>query len=429
MDEPERPIARPVSAEVRIRISRLLGEATGAARSIEDPKSKALALAAIARALAASDPHIAAQLLDEAERGLARWITESEDSEGTTLSKARALTDLAMALAKAAPDRAARLIDEAERLASSIDDKTHKADALKMVTEALTDLAMALAKPAPDRAARLLDDAERLASSISDPEVEAQLVFFAGDPDSRERLWWSAPIKKSKAAALAAVARALAATNPDRAAWLCDHAGRLAYSIHDKTYEADARTVVAEALADLAKALTKAAPDRATRLIDDAERLVHFFVDENFFVDERARDSALQKVTMALAEADPDRAERLALRALALLSFGGWQRMLALAEIGGALATDPNRTRSLVSGARSIREQKDFDYKGGEGWTEKDKAEALAAAAEALTTTAPDLAARFLDDAERLASSIAQDTGYQKATALAAVAAAWGKGW
>ena len=78
----------------------------------------------------------------------------------------------------------------------------------------------------PARAARLLADAERIANSITD--------------------------ESSKASALSGIAKALAATDPDRAA---AHEPNIANSITDESTKASALSGIAKALA--------ADPDRA----------------------------------------------------------------------------------------------------------------------------------------------------------------------
>lgn len=101
------------------------------------------------------------------------------------------------------PGRAARLFADAERAAQSITDEYWKAGTL-----------CDLAATDPDRAARLIADAERTARSFTDEDA--------------------------KASALAAVAKALAATDPDRAE-------RIAQSITDEYLKASALTNLARA--------------------------------------------------------------------------------------------------------------------------------------------------------------------------------------
>src|SRR5262249_35086855 len=106
------------------------------------------------------------------------------------------------------------------------------------------------------RATRLLTDAERIAKSITD--------------------------KYSKAKALREIAKALAATDPDRAE-------RFAKSITDNYSKA-------EALREIAKALAATDPDRAARLFTDAERIAKSITD-----DKRLKAGALGNVATAAA--------------------------------------------------------------------------------------------------------------------------------
>src|SRR6266542_2312513 len=115
----------------RARVTRLIGDAERIAQSITSERSKALALAEVAGALAATDP-------DRAER-IAQSITSWH-------SKELALTEFANALAATDPDRA-------ELIAQSIIDGRSRASAL-------VGVAGALAATDPDRA-------ERIAQSIT----------------------------------------------------------------------------------------------------------------------------------------------------------------------------------------------------------------------------------------------------------------------
>jgi hypothetical protein len=153
--------------DVRADGNAFLTDAERIAQSIDDDYWKARALAAIAGALAATDPDRAARLITAADRA-AQSLGE--------VSKPRALAAIAGALASTDPARAARLIAAADRAAQSITDEASRARALAAIAEAL-------AATDPDRA-------ERIARSIND--------------------------KRVKARALANIVGALAATDPDR---------------------------------------------------------------------------------------------------------------------------------------------------------------------------------------------------------------------
>ena len=258
------------------RAARLFTDAERIANSITNESSKAWALSGVAKALAATDPDRAARLLADAER-IANSITDES-------SKASALSDIAEALAATDPDRA-------ERIANSITDESAKASALRGIAEAL-------AATDPDRA-------ERIANSITSEYCEG-----IGAERHREGAGRHRPRPRrthrqlhhrraAKASALSDIAKALAATDPDRAARLLADAERIANSITDESSKASALSGIAEALA-------ATDPDRAARLLADAERIA------NSITDEYSKASALSDIAQALAATDPDRAERIA---------------------------------------------------------------------------------------------------------------------
>jgi len=96
------------------------------------------------------------------------------------------------------------------------------------------------------RAARLIGDAERIAQSITNKYwkasalAEVATALAATDPDRAERIARSITSESSKATALAEVAAALAATDPDRAE-------RIARAITDEFWKARALVMIAEA--------------------------------------------------------------------------------------------------------------------------------------------------------------------------------------
>jgi hypothetical protein len=199
------------------------------------------------------------------------------------------------------------------------------------------------------QAARLLTDAERIANSI--------------------------PGKFLKEDALRDIARALAATDPDRAE-------RIANSITDEYRKAGAVPYVAAALA-------ATDPDRAERIANS--------------ITGAWKENTLLYVAAALAATDPDRAERIA-------SFGinnESRKAAALSSVATALAaTEPDRAERI---ARSINNK-------------SRKAVALSSVATALAATDPGRAARLLTDAEHIANSVTKKSS--KVSALIYVAQA-----
>jgi len=269
----------------RARVARLITDAERIARSITSESSKATALAEVAAALAATDP-------DRAER-IARSITNE-------YFKAKVLAEVAAALAATDPDRA-------EHTARSIVGESYEVSALANLAKALaaTDpprahlsgnpglrvwrlramvaaivivvfsillswqfgLTLAVIVVIADiiyrsrrgysrhgtarltgaqRAARLIGDAERIAQSITNKYwkasalAEVATALAATDPDRAERIARSITSESSKATALAEVAAALAATDPDRAE-------RIARAITDEFWKARALVMIAEA--------------------------------------------------------------------------------------------------------------------------------------------------------------------------------------
>jgi hypothetical protein len=231
----------------------------------------------------------------------------------------------------------------------------------------------------------------------------------------------------AKAQALAAIARALAPVDPDRAARLAVDADRVAQALTRDGPRGDAVAAVAgplatvdpdraersarsltkesakaRALAAVARSLAPVDPDRAARLIADAERLAESVTDPV------QKASGLAGVADGLAVIDPDRAEQVARSAgeptqmtLALVSIA---RSVAAADPDWAarLIADAERLTQAISGATF-------------------RAPAVAAVARELSGSDDDRAARLIVDAERLAQSIPDPNG--KGAALAAVAA------
>ena len=185
----------------------------------------------------------------------------------------------------------------------------------------------------PSIAAEFVDaGAERLAQPIPDPAAKAAALaavaqrLAATDPDRAERLAQAIPSPSLRAPALAAIADAVAAADPDRNARITADAERLAQAIPGASLRAPA-------LAAIAKAMAATNQRRAARLIVDAERLAQAIPDPV------RKASALAAVVEGMAASDPDRAERLA---QAITDPSG--RAPALAAAAKALATaDPGR--------------------------------------------------------------------------------------
>jgi hypothetical protein len=284
-------------------------DALRAAYSITSEGAQARALAAVAEALAPTDPDRAARLVIDADR-----VAQSTPGENP---RAAAVAIVAGPLAAVDPDRA-------ERAAGSITGDGPKAQGLAAV-------AKVLAATDPDRAARLAADAEALAESIPQPSAKATALAAVAcgltptDSDRAERVAHSITDANPKALALATLAGDVAATDPDRAARLAADAERSSQSISGASLRAPA-------LAAVARATAATDPGRAERLIADAERLAQSIPDPN------GKASALAAVAEGLTATDLSHAERLAQSITTASS-----RALALAAVAKALATaDPD---------------------------------------------------------------------------------------
>ena len=278
-------VAAALAATDPDRATRLMAEADHIARSITDKSEKATALAEVAAALAATDP-------DRAER-IARSITNE-------YFKAKVLAEVAAALAATDPDRAehtarfivgesyevSALANLAKALAATDPPRAHLSGnpmlrvwRLRAMVAAIVIVAFSILVSwqfgltlavivviadiiyrsrrghsgrgtarltGAQRAARLIGDAERIAQSITNKYwkasalAEVAAALAATDPDRAERIARSITDKSEKATALAEVAAALAATDPDRA----EHIAR---SITDEFWKARALVMIAEA--------------------------------------------------------------------------------------------------------------------------------------------------------------------------------------
>ncbi|HZI76322.1 MAG TPA: TIR domain-containing protein, partial [Gemmatimonadales bacterium] len=253
------------------------------------------------------------------------------------------------------------------------------------------------------RAARLLADAERIAQSITpDPEKAGALADVASalaatDPDRAERIARSITIARD--GALASALRTLGVTDPDFVRRVTSGSAsadvyrmrRIVHSITSDFNKAEAR-----ALADIAGTLAAADPDRAERIA----RSITSYSD-------KAR--ALADIAGTLAATHPDHAARLLADAerIALSITSDSDKVRALADIAGTLAaTDPDRaeriaaeaervTQSVTGKSRIVRKLRSKKPFSGEG--------------VALADIASKLAATDPDRAERIARSIITD--------------------
>ena len=182
----------------RARATRILNDALRVAQSITDEGSKALALARVAGAMAATDPDRAARLITDAER-----VAQSITGE---YWKAEALASVAGAMAATDPDRAARLIADAERITQSITSKDFKTPPLVRSMPLVGSIAERIVLPI---SFSLDHKAEALASVAE--------AVAATDPDRAERLAQPITHEGSMAWVLIRIAKAVAATDPDRA--------------------------------------------------------------------------------------------------------------------------------------------------------------------------------------------------------------------
>jgi hypothetical protein len=117
----------------------------------------------------------------------------------------------------------------------------------------------------------------------------------AGQWDHAEQAARTITKPYSQARALTTVAKALAETDPNRAAALATDAEQTARTITDPNMQAQALTAVAGVLAETD-------PNRAAALATDAEQTARTITDPNM------QAQALTTVAKALAQTDPDRA-------------------------------------------------------------------------------------------------------------------------
>ena len=326
--------------------------------------------------------------------------------------------------------------EEARQARHEAERQARKEEARQILTAALRaaqatsdegSKAVALARVAEAAAAADPDRAERIARAITDEGSKAVALarvaeaVAAADPDRAERIAQVITSEGWKAVALARVAEAVAAADPDRAVRLTADAERAAQAITDEGWRA-------VALARVAEAVAAADPDRAVRLTADAERAAQAITDEGW------KAVALARVAEAVAAADPDRAERIA-RAIT----SDYPKAEALARVAeAAAAADPDRAERIARAITSGYREAEALARVAEAVAAADpdraeriaraitsnyqQAEALARVAEAAAAADPDRAVRLTADAERAARAIT--TNYPQAVALARVAEA-----
>ncbi len=420
------------------------------ARSLVYSESRVQALGELAVVMMDADRTRALGLLKEAERiarGRADW------------SQARALRGLCGYMARAGE------YDRAEQLARLPATDQYQA-------EALAEVALAVAAADPDRARLLADEVAHLASGVSDPlwtapveRLLASVAARAGDADRGEQLalgigrsWVQAAALRdvsailagsgqydraeqlaaritdatSRTGALAALVRAVAKSDPDRARTLANEAEQAASDPRDYTSRAE-----------IAAAIAAVDPDRARRLADEAERLARSAVDPG-------PRFPLAELAAILVTADPDRARRLADKAeqLARDEAHGWPHthLKELAEVlagagqyemteqvinvitaAGPRAEATNALAVALAGAgeqqRAEQLLETVSSNGPTGWTAEKYAVALAKAgeldhAEQLITTISDSRQRAAG-MRRISGVLARDGQYDRAERLA----------
>ena len=297
--EPPEPASPPSLPQAGV-----VTNALRAAHSITDNSAKAPALAAVAGAVALTDPDRARLLIADAQR-IAESIPNPRLREP--------------ALATVADGLATIDAPGAVRLAQSIPDPFSRAPALAAAAAALTATNRR-------RAVTLIAEAEDLAQSIPAAAQKATALaavaarLASADSDRAERLAQSVADPKLRAPALAVIAETLTASDTDRAARLTADAERVALSIPGASLRAPA-------LAAVARPLSALDPRRAVRLIADAEHLAQSIPGP------AQKASALAAVAGGLALTDAERAQRLAQSILSPNS-----RALALAAVARSIA-------------------------------------------------------------------------------------------
>ncbi len=363
-----------------------LGVATDVSMSAPPGTTRAAITQPMMSEARASARERAAQLLDEAEGAAASVISE--------LDKVGALSQVANALVALDPNRAARLFDDAELIAQAYDFRESSADTGELEKSAiLMSLANVLAATDPDRALRIAwSFPERSAAAKAIVLAKVTEVVAAINPDRAEQLAQSISLPDHKAPALAAVAVALKAADPDRSVRLSGEAERAAWSLLDEIARA-------KALARVAAVLAAADPFGAARLLDQAESTLHSHASDLH------KSSVLTEVARALAVLDTDRSLDLA----GSIQNKSDRNQIMLRTAETLASSNPDRALQVTYSISS----------------DQPRIEALCCIGKVVPTTDPDRAARLIADAERLAR--ATNDEYHRAIALVDVANAWGE--
>jgi hypothetical protein len=268
-------------------------------------------------------------------------------------------------------------------------------------------------------------DSRSETSNDPEPVRDGQLQQSRVLTDTLRGVWSIADVYW-KAYALARIADAVAAADPDRAAQLATDAERIAKSNTVRWQESVQCRVVetmaitdpdraeriarsitskgwrAHALARIAVAMAATDPERATQLAAEAKRKANW-------MGRPARKAVRSLVIEAMATIDPDRAERIA----GSLTDEYWKASALTSIAGTVAATDPDRAAHLATEAERI----------ARSLTDTERtASALARIAGTVAATDPDRAAHLATEAERIARSLT-DTK-EKASVLASIAEA-----
>ncbi len=292
-------------------------------------------LATMAARLAVSDPARSERLLNGVGPLWDRWTLV-------------AMAELAVAVAPSDPRRAKKVLNEAAS-------RAHQAG--KEKTKALADMATVVAPSDPRRAKHLIELAARMGKEDRHVGVhDAAMAAIALDLRLAERIASSAG-PRLNGRLLAEVARAAAATDPDRAM-------KIARSFKEPAE-------LAPLLADIAAKMATHKWSQADSLISEADHLARRIMDQ------RDHTVAMTSVIKALATRDPDRAVERA-KAIAKDTGRPWPTGVVAGAIGGA---QPERAERIATSIENDLE----------------RTAALAAAAEAMAAVDPERAERLCE--------------------------------
>ncbi|MFE5098148.1 caspase domain-containing protein [Streptomyces sp. NPDC056638] len=364
----------------------------------------------------------------------------------------------APAAADAEPQRVAstdmtQRLTHAERIANTIGDGLWR-------TRALARVALAANAFDPGRVGRLIDQAEQAAGTITHEDYRWQALravakaVAAANPDRAERIANTITNKYTREGALAAVAKAVAASHPDRAEHIAstitdkslsegvlaavamavaaddpDRAEHIANTITDKPHRLNALSAVA-------KAVAASHPDRAEHIANEMARPYNRWF-AFLSVETTTLATALSAVARVVAADDPDRAERIA-RATSNKSLSEG----ALAAVAMAVAADdPDRAEHIASTItdKSLREGVLAAVAKAVAASHPDRAEHIAntitdkytqvtvliAVASAAADGDPEHAASLIGQAEQTASMVKLHARTEALTAVATAAAAF----